>query len=201
MAAAAAAADFLLTHLRGPDGRLLHCWRAGQARQDAFLDDHASLVNALATLAEGSAPIWAQPGTVPVFAGTVAKRWSTKMGLSPSSSPSPLHWLEEAIHLADAMLDRFADPARGGFFYTPRDGEPLLARKKDVRDTPLPSGNGLAVTALLRLARLAERDDYRRAAESALRASAGRGGASAMACGQLLLALDRFIHEDQPLAV
>ena len=29
-AAAAAAADFLLTQLRDEQGRLLHCWRAGQ---------------------------------------------------------------------------------------------------------------------------------------------------------------------------
>ena len=33
-AAAAAAADFLLTQLRDERGRLLHCWRAGQARHE-----------------------------------------------------------------------------------------------------------------------------------------------------------------------
>ena len=57
--AAAAAADFLLTHLRDERGRLLHCWRAGQARHNAFLDDHASLCNALVTLYETqSDPRW-----------------------------------------------------------------------------------------------------------------------------------------------
>ena len=50
--AAARAADFLLAQLRDGDGRLLHCWRAGQARHRAFLDDHASLCNALITLHE-----------------------------------------------------------------------------------------------------------------------------------------------------
>jgi uncharacterized protein len=56
-AAAAAAADFLLAHLHGGDGRLLHCWRAGRAKCDAYLDDYAALGNALLTLYEtGHAP-------------------------------------------------------------------------------------------------------------------------------------------------
>jgi uncharacterized protein YyaL (SSP411 family) len=50
--AAEKAARFLLTHLRRPDGRLWHCWRAGQARHEAFLDDYAYLVQALVTLYE-----------------------------------------------------------------------------------------------------------------------------------------------------
>ena len=62
--AAAAAADFLLTHLRDERGRLLHCWRAGQARHNAFLDDHASLCNALVTLYETqSDPRWLDEAT------------------------------------------------------------------------------------------------------------------------------------------
>ena len=51
-AAARAAADFLLTRLRDANGRLLHCWRCGQAKQRAMLDDYASLIGALATLQE-----------------------------------------------------------------------------------------------------------------------------------------------------
>ena len=58
-AAAATAADFLLARLRDDRGRLLHCWRAGQAGHNAFLDDHASLSNALITLYEtDSDPRW-----------------------------------------------------------------------------------------------------------------------------------------------
>jgi uncharacterized protein YyaL (SSP411 family) len=75
-----------------------------------------------------------------------------------------------------------------------------LARKKDFWDAPLPSGSGLAVTALVRLARLAGRDDYRRAAEDALRGYVARMDASPAACGQLLLALDLLLHQDQPQA-
>jgi len=46
------AADFLLTHLRREDGRLLHVWRQGQAKHDAYLDDYTCLANALVTLYE-----------------------------------------------------------------------------------------------------------------------------------------------------
>ncbi len=50
--AAVKAARFLLSELRGPDGRLLHSWRQGQARFDACLDDYAALAGALVTLYE-----------------------------------------------------------------------------------------------------------------------------------------------------
>ncbi len=52
LAAARRAAEFLLAALRRPDGRLLHCWRQGQAKIDAFLDDYAYLIHALVTLYE-----------------------------------------------------------------------------------------------------------------------------------------------------
>ena len=158
--AAAAAADFLLTQLRDERGRLLHCWRAGQARNRAFLDDHASLCNALVTLYE---------------------------------TQSDPRWLDEATGLADAILERFADAEAGGFFYTASDHEPLIARKKDILDTPVPSSTGLAATALLRLARHTGRDDYRRAAEETLRVSIDWMQRASLGVGQLLLALDAWL--------
>lgn len=50
--AAAAAAEFLLTRLRDPQGRLLHAWRQGRARFSAYLEDYAALANALIALYE-----------------------------------------------------------------------------------------------------------------------------------------------------
>jgi uncharacterized protein YyaL (SSP411 family) len=52
--AAVKAADFLLAQLRRPDGRLLHCWRNGRAKLDAYLDDYACLANALVSLYEAT---------------------------------------------------------------------------------------------------------------------------------------------------
>jgi uncharacterized protein YyaL (SSP411 family) len=52
--AAKEAADFILRELRKSDGRLLHTWRAGQAKLDAYLDDYAALANALVSLYEAT---------------------------------------------------------------------------------------------------------------------------------------------------
>jgi hypothetical protein len=51
--AAATAADFIWTRLRA-GGRLLHAWAAGQAKQGAYLDDHAFLASALIDLYEAT---------------------------------------------------------------------------------------------------------------------------------------------------
>jgi uncharacterized protein YyaL (SSP411 family) len=50
--AAGRAARFILDHVRRQDGRLLHTWRAGKAKLDGYLDDYASLSNALVSVYE-----------------------------------------------------------------------------------------------------------------------------------------------------
>jgi uncharacterized protein len=98
--------------------------------------------------------------------------------------------LSMALRLADRMIEQFWDPAQGGFFYTGRDHESLIARTKDQHDSSIPSGNGMAVTALLRLAKLSSRDDLRDKAEQTLQLFRGLMESSPMAAGQMLLGLD-----------
>ena len=52
--AADEAAKFILHNMRRDDGRLLHTWRAGTAKLDAYLDDYASLANALVSVYEAN---------------------------------------------------------------------------------------------------------------------------------------------------
>jgi uncharacterized protein YyaL (SSP411 family) len=52
--AAKACADFLLDTMRDADGRLLRTFKDGQARLNAYLEDHAFLLEALLTLYEAS---------------------------------------------------------------------------------------------------------------------------------------------------
>jgi uncharacterized protein YyaL (SSP411 family) len=52
LAAARKAAEFVETSLRRDDGRLLHTWRHGKAKVDAYLDDYTYLANGLTTLYE-----------------------------------------------------------------------------------------------------------------------------------------------------
>ncbi len=57
--AARACAEFLLRDLRGDDGRLLRTYKDGRARLNAYLEDHAYLLEALLTLYESSfEPRW-----------------------------------------------------------------------------------------------------------------------------------------------
>lgn len=77
-------------------------------------------------------------------------------------------WFASALELTEEMIQRFGDPT-GGFFDTPADGEPLLVRPKDVQDNATPSGNALAVEALLKLSALTGRGEFRDLAEAALR--------------------------------
>jgi uncharacterized protein YyaL (SSP411 family) len=52
--AAVKAADFVWTKMRDADGRLLRTWKDGDGRLNAYLEDHAYLVEALLTLYEAT---------------------------------------------------------------------------------------------------------------------------------------------------
>jgi len=54
LAAAEKAAEFILRKMSTGNGRLLHTWRHGKAKLDAYLDDYAYLANALVTLYEAT---------------------------------------------------------------------------------------------------------------------------------------------------
>jgi hypothetical protein len=150
-------ASFILSRMRRDDGRLLHSWRNGQAKLDAYLDDYAALANSLVSLYEAN---------------------------------FKERWIDEAVQLMDIVLDKFADPAGDGFFYTASDHEQLITRNKELTDSSIPSGNSLAANALLRLGRLIGRRDYLDAAEQILAAGSPIMRQAPMAAGQMLLALD-----------
>jgi len=133
--AARAAADFILRELRNADGRLLRTYSRGEAKLDAYLEDHASLLEAMIALFEASCE----------------ERWFT-----------------EARTLADTLIARFADSERGGFFSTASDHEPLIARRKDLEDSPIPSGASSAALGLLRLSELTGEPSYERHAVGVL---------------------------------
>jgi uncharacterized protein YyaL (SSP411 family) len=130
--AAVACAEFVLRVLRDPDGRLLRTYNNGQAKIDAYLEDHAYLLEAVIVL----------------FETTCDERWFT-----------------EATTLADTLIARFADPEHGGFYSIAADtGEPLIARRKDLEDTPIPAGQSSATIGLLRLSQLTGNAEYERQA-------------------------------------
>jgi len=95
-----------------------------------------------------------------------------------------------ATQLADALLDRFEDWQRGGFWFTSHDHERLFHRTKPGRDNATPSGNGMGASALITLGHLTAEPRYVDAAERALRLFAPMLAEAPGGCSTLLNALE-----------
>jgi uncharacterized protein YyaL (SSP411 family) len=166
--AARRCADFVLDSLADDAGRLLRTYKDGDARLNAYLEDHAFLLEALLTLYES----------------TFERRW-----------------FERARALADEILSRFGDPERGGFFSTAADHEQLIARRKEVGDHPIPSGNSSAALGLLRLAALTGEREYERQAESVFALFARTATQHPESFAHLLRALDFHLAPTREVAL
>jgi len=166
--AARRAADFVWDEMRSPQGNLLRTWRRGKAHLNAYLEDHAFLLEALLDLYQATYDV------------SIFKR---------------------AQAVAETMIDRFADPARGGFFTTSHDHEELIARRKDVGDHPIPAGSSSAAYGLLKLAALTGESNYRRKAEEVLKLLAPATARQPAAFGHLLQALALYHSSSPELAI
>jgi len=62
--------------------------------------------------------------------------------------------LQAASELTDVMVARFWDERDGGFFFTAKDSAEVVAKRKEIYDGAMPSGNSVAMLNLLRLSRL-----------------------------------------------
>ncbi|HTK74226.1 MAG TPA: thioredoxin domain-containing protein, partial [Gemmataceae bacterium] len=110
-----------------------------------------------------------------------------------------VRWLRAAEELAGVMVEQFAD-TNDGFFTTGADHELLLVRMKDQHDGSTPSGNSVAITALLQLAKLTGTDRWRQTAERAMTAMAGVMEQHPLAAGQLFVALDYWLGPVEEIA-
>ena len=158
--AALANAEFLITNLRGPDGRWHRSWHADgvpRARHAALAADHAALVDAFVRVAEAS---------------------------------GEARWIDEAAATADVLLDHFWDTDRGGIFTTADDGEALVVRQKDLLDDATPSANSIAAVALTRLAAVTGEQRYAHHADQILRLLAGIAASAPSALSHALAAAD-----------
>jgi uncharacterized protein YyaL (SSP411 family) len=166
--AGAACARFVLESMRDQEGRLLRTWKDGEGRLNAYLEDHAYLLEALLRLYEATLEV---------------------------------RWFDAARETADAMIARFADEERGGFFTTSNDHEELIARRKDVGDHPIPSGNSSATYGLLRLAALTGESGYEDRAIGTMRVFAPAAMQHPDAFSHLLQAIDFYISPVREVAL
>ena len=166
--AAVAAAEFVWREMRDGDGRLLRSYGAGGAHLQAYLEDHAFLLEALLMLYES----------------TFDERFFV--------------W---SVELADALLDRFRDTERDGFFVSARDGERLIAERKELEDHPIPAGSSSAALGLLRLAALSGESRYEDAALGAIRLGARVAPRFPTAFAYLLCAADLQLADVKEIAL
>jgi len=101
--------------------------------------------------------------------------------------------LEDAVRLTHKQLELFEDKASGAFFDAPPDPHLILRLKNDY-DGAEPSGNSIAISNLLRLSRLTERDEYSAPAMRALRSIGSRAATAPEAVPQLLAAIELAVH-------
>jgi len=104
-------------------------------------------------------------------------------------------YLEFSVDLASSMLSRFYDKENGGFWQAASDAKDLIMRVKDDYDGAEPSGNSVAMLALLRLGKITDRKEFTDAAEKSLRLFSARLQQLPQAVPYMLQALDFSLEE------
>jgi uncharacterized protein len=112
-----------------------------------------------------------------------------------------LRWLAESRRLALLAVELFADEERGGFFLAPGEGEQLVARRKELYDHPVPSGNSMLAYVLLRLARIYGDDGLERRAVGVLRLFGESLGRGPTEFAWALNALDLYLSTPREIAI
>ena len=112
-----------------------------------------------------------------------------------------LHFLQEAIALNRMAIDLFWDGEQGGFFFTARDGEPLIAREKEIYDGAVPSGNSVGLLNLLRLGKITGEADWSEKADLLLRGFSATISGFPMGYTQMLNALDWVVGPSQEIVI
>jgi uncharacterized protein YyaL (SSP411 family) len=110
-------------------------------------------------------------------------------------------WYDEAVGTARAIVEGYEDPERGGFFTTTADHDHPVARRKDLDDSPIPSGNSAAAYGLLRLSLLSGEGSYERHALGVLRLLYPLASRHPQAFGHLLRAIDFYLSPVREVAI
>jgi uncharacterized protein YyaL (SSP411 family) len=168
-------AEFLLRELTQENGRLLRTWKRrpdqGEGAGEAKLNGY---LEDYGYLIEGLLELYQttfEPG-----------------------------WFVAAQELAETMIAHF-QASEGGFFDTSDDHEALITRPRDLQDNATPSGNAMAVTALLKLAGFTNDMRYVDIAREALAQVQPMMGQYPLGFGQWLQALSYALSEPREIAI
>ena len=110
-------------------------------------------------------------------------------------------WLNEAIKLADAMLEKFRDKDKGYFYDTAQGEKTVLVRPRNIYDNALPSGSSAAAFVLLQLARLTDNNEYEKVAAAAIRSVQDTMLRYPPGFGHWFCALDSYLSKPREIAL
>ena len=124
--------------------------------------------------AMGHVVCYGEGGTGEVAGGLDDYAFVAQAALDAWEATGSLKYFEGALAIGEAMVERFYDEDKGGFFDAAGGGlGALSARRKPIQDSPTPAGNAVAATVLLQLADAGGRDDLRAKARATLECFAG----------------------------
>jgi hypothetical protein len=173
-------ADFLLCELRQGNGRLLRTWKR---RPEPVLErpaEGAREAKLNACLEDYSYLIDA---LLELYQTTFEPRWYLA-----------------AHEQTESMLAHFQAPG-GGFYDTSDDHEALITKPRDMQDNATPSGNAMAVTALLKIAGLSYETRYVDLAHEALTQIQPMMTQSPCGFGQWLAALSYALSRPREIVI
>ena len=110
-------------------------------------------------------------------------------------------YLQAGVAVADAMIRRFFDEARGGFWQSGAESADLILRFKEDYDGAEPSGNSLAMLALQKLAAICGREDYQKTVEKCFEAFSERLDQLPQTLPLMLLALDYRLEPPRRIVI
>jgi uncharacterized protein YyaL (SSP411 family) len=121
--------------------------------------------------------------------------------LDAFETTSHVWYLDQARVVTDRMLDQFWDESVGGFFFTGKNHEALIHRLKSGTDSAVPSGNAVAVEALIRLFSLTGARLYDERAEQTLRVFHDVMDQNAYGTAAMLCALDLYLSKPKEVVI
>ncbi|MDZ4857518.1 MAG: thioredoxin domain-containing protein [Candidatus Hydrogenedentes bacterium] len=110
-------------------------------------------------------------------------------------------WLDAADTLAKEMVEHFWDKEAGAFFSTTENHKHLLTRTKPTYDGAEPSGNTMAATALLRLAKLRDNKDYFDKAHTVLKLNVENMSGAPRGFMKMISAVDFIVNAPKEIAI
>lgn len=101
-----------------------------------------------------------------------------------------VEYLSHALKLNEKLLDQFWDGNIGGFYFSARDAEKLITKKKEIYDGAIPSGNSIALLNLLRLSLITGNHELEEKADILMRVFSEKIKSNPLAFTQFFIAVD-----------